>query len=475
VFSFAHTIRPVKSPTADIEATDVERMYFHHFRTMSEAGLRNHLCRSASAWAASSVSALSHQDQAVKHAIIALGAAHQLSQSSHSQHGPTSQNAASGESMTELEIHMLKQYNQSMMCLQKTTDGSINDRITKTLICCLSFVCIETLRYNWRPALTHLINGLKIIDSLPIEMIEVMNTPNSTFDGADSIIEKDEIEFLFRTFTTFEVAAGLFAENFRPSISLKLYESRRLMDVQVSEPESLRGVHSLVSQFVHDTIALSWETKDHRGDLEYWARPLHGMQRSLISKRAQRVEDAVKRFMSRDGSPAPGTPDYYSVCIDIMRHKACWLIGDYLHLNNEGPQPPSMVTRFSDIISLGEVVLRGGLDQEKEFGQEPGHRSFTLDAGVVTVIYFVVRNCRDSIVQSRGLRILRDWPRRMNVWDGQLERTLFQSAAENAPTGVQQQQQQQQPLSDLPVSLNFGNAIPNLYEKLAELNIVMDD
>ncbi|KAI1659968.1 hypothetical protein F4813DRAFT_352589 [Daldinia decipiens] len=183
-------LRPL---AADIQGTEEERLYFHRFRQAAEAGLALHTSSLGASFWRRLVPQVGHSDPAVRHALIALGAAHESMQLQRGQSyqtmktkhpaprissrsgSPAERSRASTpppedtyQCADQLELFMIQQYNLSIYHLQRHVQpGSPPESVETTLICCLIFVCIETSRGNEAAALAHVANGLQIIKALP--------------------------------------------------------------------------------------------------------------------------------------------------------------------------------------------------------------------------------------------------------------------------------------------------------------------
>ncbi|KAI1805901.1 hypothetical protein F4811DRAFT_569698 [Daldinia bambusicola] len=210
--SALQVLRPL---AADIQGTEEERAYFHRFRRAAEAGLALHASSLGAAFWRRLVPQVGHSDAAVRHALIALGAAYEsmqwrqgqqsLGQQQEQRQNHNSQTTTTTTTMRlkqrvprtspslrggspsaeqsyistpppednyqsgdQLELFMIQQYNLSIYHLQRHVQpGSPPESVETTLICCLIFVCIETSRGNEAAALAHVANGLQIIRALP--------------------------------------------------------------------------------------------------------------------------------------------------------------------------------------------------------------------------------------------------------------------------------------------------------------------
>ncbi|KAI0148008.1 hypothetical protein F4776DRAFT_293875 [Hypoxylon sp. NC0597] len=198
------SLRILRPLVADIEGTEQERLFFHRFRQAAEAGLAMHASSLGAGFWRRLVPQVGQSDPAVRHALIALGAAYQSAQlqqnhqtttpagsgdpgigagSNSSRSGspaapqqqpymstPPPEDNSNAQCIDQLELFMIQQYNMSIYHLQKHVQpSSPPESVEITLICCLVFVCIETSRGNEGAALAHVANGLQIIKALPPE------------------------------------------------------------------------------------------------------------------------------------------------------------------------------------------------------------------------------------------------------------------------------------------------------------------
>ncbi|KAL7629099.1 hypothetical protein AAE478_000617 [Parahypoxylon ruwenzoriense] len=227
-------LRILRPLAADIEGTEQERIFFHRFRRAAEDGLAMHASSLGSGFWRRLVPRVGHSDPAVRHALIALGAAYQSAQLQQQQQqdenlqpgtmtrstsGTPSSRSASPDAhlytspstptpppfsrgdtnhdnnnnnnnntnsssdrhrAEDLELFTIQQYNLSIYHLQRHAQqpGSAASGVEITLICCLVFVCIETSRGNSAAALAHVANGLQIIKAVPSEAAASQHGPD---------------------------------------------------------------------------------------------------------------------------------------------------------------------------------------------------------------------------------------------------------------------------------------------------------
>jgi hypothetical protein len=96
------------------------------------------------------------QDEAVRHALVALNSAYQVFNQQH---------YLPGFDTSELELYTIAQYNQAISSLQRQVISKSTDIMETTLICCLLFIGIEAARGNEAGATAHLFKGAQIIST----------------------------------------------------------------------------------------------------------------------------------------------------------------------------------------------------------------------------------------------------------------------------------------------------------------------
>lgn len=102
-----------------------------------------------------------HADSAIRHALAALAAEHERSELAFLRYRKTSSpdRDAHEDAMRNFS---LQQYNKAIMRLSLRMESDGQQTVKTTLICCLLFMCIESMKGNDRMMTGHIRNGLKI-------------------------------------------------------------------------------------------------------------------------------------------------------------------------------------------------------------------------------------------------------------------------------------------------------------------------
>jgi len=501
------TLRPL---AASIDGTDKERMYFNTYRRIVEEGMAHHVANAAAFWRIT-IPQMALVESPIKHAYVALGAAlqsFQMREKEQRDRGETS-------ILTPTELFGLDHYGRALSLLQKPADPEMADRIDVVILCCIAFVYIEILRDNVDAALTHLSNGLRIIDTLPDETLAPLA------DQKDRIVSdryptsrppNPRILGMLAQISVLELSACVFARDFKPVISLRLLEMRKTDDFPVPEFCNVTEVHQDMSQFIRDTFALLYISRPFKDDASFWATGTWGLQRSIVFSRMKQIRERIKQFTTSRYMPEPGTYPYRSLLLDLIHFQvveACFFslfpAADVMHgqlaeftkllntpvhadlirrgllpsaASSDGipidpalllddseafPLPgiqrtPAFTRRMEEVVIIAEAAKRELHNTSSAMQRD---RWLMLDVGLSPPMHFVVDHCRDPALRQRAINVMRsNNSRRENLWDGDRVSRL-RSAATRA--GV-----------EVPRSMFDSMAVEALYEQLDGLDISDD-
>jgi hypothetical protein len=310
------TLRSMRRIEADIDGTETEKRLFARFRAATADGINTHLCNFTAFWRRLNPST-GCQDEAVKHAVVALAAAYQLFQHPHEL-------TIDGLARGDLEVLTIQQYNRSIERLQSHAGSSASESVRVTLVCCLAFISLETLRGHHEVAVTHLSNGLRILQSLPDSAFDCL-TDGSLFVcplNRDSLNMPDIIQL----FAELERSACFFTHGLQPVVSDHGYRTRRFDDGSSDGhfPDG-SSVRIAMCSFQHDVMARLHEmavvtASGHEATAMFWSDPVQQEQQACLLARSVRLGALVADFFSpsRFGMPDPVTPDLFSLYLDLL-------------------------------------------------------------------------------------------------------------------------------------------------------------
>ncbi|KAJ9149103.1 C6 zinc finger domain-containing protein [Pleurostoma richardsiae] len=479
-------LRCMRPIVADIDGTEAERRFFHGFRAVSSGGLSSHVC-DTNDFFNRVCPQMSHRDDAVKHAVVALGSAYQLFQAAEGGPAPPP-----GSTREELEVFTIEQYTKSLSKLQRHVGSASRESTRLFLVCCLAFICLESLRGNQDSALTHLKNGLNILRTLGADSFGFLARDHSdspTAMGGGGGEGASGMEDIIRMFGRLEMSASFFASDVVPIVSVRSYQHRRrgLLPCDdgnddgsgLREFSSLRELHEAQCAFSRDVHGRMAETQRHWGDLAFWARPEEQRRQRRMAERERRLDGLCRRFAASEGAPRPGTPEHFSLHVDALHLR---LAGVFLRgmtgLDPETfratcPQPTKgdqAVLR--EMLATATMLYQGGGGGRKQAAQQQHlkrkTRGFTYDAGVVGPVYFVAISAEDAALRARALRLLQDINMREGFWDGPALQRLVRVVGKAIEAN-------RWPFEEVPRTVVGLGSVPGIYETLARLELSDSD
>ncbi|KAL2120421.1 hypothetical protein VTJ04DRAFT_4448 [Mycothermus thermophilus] len=318
------TLRSMRRIEADIDGTETEKRVFSRFKATTSDGVDAQICCFKSFWRRLTP-ATACQDEAVKHAVVAMAASYLLSRSPQAP-------VVEGFSRADLEVFTIQQYNRSIERLQAHATSSSCDSIRITLVCCLAFISLETLRGNPAVAVNHLTNGLRILQSLPEPALSCVDD-GSIFawpSGRDTLDMADIIQL----FAQLEASACFFTHGIQPVISERAYRQRRFNNGTADAPySSLAHARIAMTAFKHDVIARLHEiamatAADHAQAALFWSDPLQQQQQACLQSRSARLGSLIADFLSptRFGTPDPTTADLFLLYLDLLHFRCAQLL-----------------------------------------------------------------------------------------------------------------------------------------------------
>ncbi|KAJ4313272.1 hypothetical protein N0V84_009500 [Fusarium piperis] len=160
-------------PALSIEnlGSPADAALFHHAR---ECTIMDFDVLSGSLFWRNFVLPLAHTVEPVKHALCALGGAHRRFMAGY-QGDTTSSSLA-----TEFEYASIQKYNQAILHMKPLMEDNSEMNLQTTLICCVIFICIESLHGRYSESIRHLKAGCQLLNSVRAER-KFSHGPSSLF------------------------------------------------------------------------------------------------------------------------------------------------------------------------------------------------------------------------------------------------------------------------------------------------------
>lgn len=245
----SEALRSMRRIEADIDGAETEKRLFARFLAVTVDGPATYLCPFASFWNRMAPSA-SRDDEAIGHAVVALGAAYQLFQR-------PDEPVIDGLPRDDLDVFTIQHYNKSIDRLKYHVGSPTAESIRVTLLCCFAFISLETLRGNHAVAVTHLENGLRILQSLPDSAFGCL-ADGALFVWPPPPGARLDMPAIIQLFARLELSTCLFTHGLPPVVSARSYRARRFDDGSRERPfefADLFRAHRALCSFTHDVMA----------------------------------------------------------------------------------------------------------------------------------------------------------------------------------------------------------------------------
>lgn len=321
---------------------------------------------------------LSHYEPVIRHAVAAVGAAHQQYRGL----------VPPGYT----DVFILQQYNKSIRLLVENLSAATSTNLDLTLITCALFVCLELLRGDYNRALDHIEAGLKIL---------ARPSPALTSHSSDSQIVYDE---LLEMFSRLDIELSSFARTHKvlPSFTdpRTIMIPSRFMDIG----EARRSLTALMNYSL--TLFL------HSGPLKSFAHggsPQDPPWQKIVSQLPM-IEQAYNAWLvslqglleSPDGASV-GERAVLSLRIDHLL-AVQWVFST---VRWEDVELDRWNGHLEEIVTLAERLLL--LDASTE-------PYFSLDNCAIRALQWTATTCSLPLVRRKAIQLLSAHPRQESLW-----------------------------------------------------------
>ncbi|KAI1071655.1 hypothetical protein LB507_005303 [Fusarium sp. FIESC RH6] len=322
----------------------------------------------------------SHQDTAVRQALVAMSSLHLDYVTSESQ-------AASVATLTH--------YGKAVRTIRKRLSQPTSDTTKVALVCCIIFYCCESALGDWDAALQHLGNGLKLLKS---------------------VRETQNMKDLTVMFERLDMQASFFQDDRVPILSLPDWKEyvKAVPEQGFSNPqeahESLVKLQSWLYSFVNRHVEL------HEASVDLLSADILDEKDALVQayNRWSRAFDELQRPKNDDGQ------DTHGVRVLLIHFHICQMILESKFPVNEEIFGASPNPTAHKILDLAETLLDHAtkLNSSPTATQTP-RRNFSLESGVVAPLFALALKCSDESVATRAAGMLSSTHRREGLYDAQ--------------------------------------------------------
>ena len=337
-------------------------------------------------------------DKAVTHAVLAICAAHRLSD----QAGLAKEPLGGSTLARREEWFALRQYNKSIRELQRHLRAEDAMSLRIALFSCLAFVFVELFRSHYQAAARHLEHGLKILE-------QAANLP-----GANGFAGRPIDDWVRGAFRKLFVQSTLFGQRPRhpwpfvvepePLSKITIFASAQ--EARDYLENILLSISGVIERKSHPNPVKIGSPEDARDlieeiktDLDFWLLAYENTV-ALLELRLDRVEAFACRMLRM----------YHTMCT-IMADTACETAETKYDRHTS-----DFLSVMDQYLLLRKVAANSKL-REKYFGTEEGISHSIGDMGPVAPLYYVALHCRVCRLRLQAIRLLEEMPRKEGIYD----------------------------------------------------------
>ncbi|RYP74086.1 hypothetical protein DL769_004103 [Monosporascus sp. CRB-8-3] len=426
----------------------------HRFRSAAARGFALHTTNPGSFWSVL-VPQVTQNDEAVKHAVVALGSAFHM----HDR---------------RLEEFVITQYNKTIRSLQRHMASASPEGTEITFVCCLMFTFLETIRSRSDAALVHFAHGRRIFDTLPASARCYLHVPPS-FGGPPREseqqrqrecgpivrhISKAEWRQLLAFFTELEFRshmsgdagssssrAGLRPRLVHGGVVAELPEAVAAFGGEYEDEgyETLDGCHNKLFAWGLRVFVRVVETLPHNGEAAFWADPeqrrLHAAPRRARPPRPPPPPLAPRSVAAEAAAAGPGRPGPSGAC--LHGRGMFFILVCMPHNYTRRKVMTRFDTMFREFMDMNEELAGLLLDSSSDSRTGPGENNkrqhvssaatvrkekeaedelklpaITFDNGVLVALHVVLYGTGSGDLKRRAMRVLcRLGNRRKGMYD----------------------------------------------------------
>ncbi|KAI9643299.1 hypothetical protein NHQ30_007916 [Ciborinia camelliae] len=397
----------LKSPQTSLFEDEAQYRYFDFFKNDNASLLSGYF--DTDFWERL-ILQLCHQEEFVKHAVVALGA---LAKDMEVDFNVPSSIDARHIAPSEHYLFALGEYSKSLHLARQGTGKTVEeDQLRSLLVSCVLTSIFEFYQGHQEVSLKTIASGLRIISSAREK--HMLETPHSKWSLG---IDIDLLAVFIRWEQTLLLFMP-FQAPFAPHGSLQDREDTKFLDNMPFEFSSLKQAR-LYWDILNRRV-LNWyadcnyqspeELKDHFigvHQLSPQPTPTIYPQDVLAYRTAdERWTRAFTPILNASRSQPPSSVSYQSATALIIK-QLCMRLG-----------LPQITIDRHEITVLSATILDFGVEilEPKNENHDHPQASQRVDDGLVTGLFLVTQKCPDAKMRTRALELLWKHPRRANLY-----------------------------------------------------------
>lgn len=410
----------MRSVLLGINGNHMQKQFFSSYRRATEAGVAMHSCDISSFWTTLAPQ-LGHHDEAVKHALVALGAAYHLYKVSK---GKSSHLHSSSPAIEQLERFTWREYNLAIKHLHRHLHQPDPQSIALVLVSCLAFVSLELLRGDHSTAITHMRNGIRIATSA-LDVQRLKNASPKPWAAGSLLSESDVWEIIIQL-RNVEFALGGFSSDIPLTLGRQLRNNSSHWEA--GSISNVTEGYEARTEYVNDVMVRCWELREHRGDKPFWAQPHMQQEIRMMRQLGATIMSGLESLWAGPQAPQPGTWLSYSSQMDWLLANSARTLIELVPFGLDSHLEMAHQPQFQDELSRGVFFAAKMQLTHDSAGKPPS--DYTLEIGVVGLMYWSYVYSNRPETKAAALKILQESEQRQGPWDAERSLKFISGEAE---------------------------------------------
>lgn len=349
---------------------------------------------------------MSYVEPAVLHAMVAVGSLHEQREQDIKIIPMISSldNAVAKTSYAQDDQFAIAQYNKAMVHLSKRLESE--SAIEVALLTCILFVCVEFLRGDAEPAVSHFRSGMTI--ALATLSDDKQRTAKATMQRIKEYI----LPFLNRI----ELLSMLFG-----NVSSWDYP----VDLLHSVPDEFDHIRHARDSFVHVANLTVRFIKDMKHKkMSRLVLPDDLTRQAAIMRQLKVWAEKLDKFLA--SGKASGME--VDAAKTLQMHQ---IVAEQWLARCTEPEESAnddAIPEFERAIELAEAVQSFSGTREQRMAMNSS--TFLFDMEIVSPLYYIASRCRHPLLRRRAIALLKQTQRREGLWDSNMAAAIAERTME---------------------------------------------
>ncbi|KAH6991129.1 hypothetical protein BKA56DRAFT_610688 [Ilyonectria sp. MPI-CAGE-AT-0026] len=401
--------RPLAPLSVLVATTSEEKYYFTWFKSQA---MHKFSGAFASKFWNTLILQMGFREPAVLHAVLALSSVHRRGVVIN-----TCEQRDIKDTLYEQEQFALQSYVKAIRHLQP--HFSVKDRTSfrVALATCLVFIAVELLRGHFQAAISHLQNGLKVLQDA--ELSVNVDDRNLRLKSGHELAD----DWIVETFSVLQFQAELFSLSYHGPFLIPPVVGHKPGSIM---PQSLDEAWQQMQRLLNEILHLAQtsceevpESESHlpphtllelqqhiRADLERWLYMYENLRKSLHGHMSY---DENKRFTILSG---------YHTMAKIML-EVCLCPGNESIFDSHTTQFVFLVSTLSELCAEAGTYLPTRLCRKLRPGNFVDMAHSYVDVGWLPPLYYTAIKCRIHRVRLQAIRLIEISSHREGIWDAE--------------------------------------------------------